>query len=42
MKLVEFLQGKGLDYRKEPIDEQTLKRIKRIHPDDWEKYIKKY
>ncbi len=42
MKLVEFLQGKGLDYRKEPIDEQTLKRIKRIHHDDWEEYIKKY
>lgn len=42
MKLVKFLQSKGLDYWKEPIDEQTLKQIKHFHPDDWEEYIKKY
>ncbi len=42
MKLVEFLQTKGLDYWKEPIYEQTLKTIKHFHPDDWEEYIKKY
>jgi ankyrin repeat protein len=43
MEVVDFLlKNHGLDYSKEPITEWTLKRIKQLHPSDWEEYIKKY
>jgi uncharacterized protein len=42
MKLVAFLKSKGLDYDKEPIEPSTIERIKAMHPDNWEEYLKRY
>ena len=42
MKVVQFLQEKGLDYWSYPIPEETLKEIKAKHPWDWEDYCKRY
>ena len=42
MKVVEFLQKRGLNYWDSEIPDYILKRIKERYPDDWEEYIKKY
>lgn len=42
MKIVDFLKSKGLDYWSEPIPEYTEKRIKDLHPDNWQEYLEKY
>lgn len=42
MKVIDFLKERGLDYTSTPIDEHTLKRIKRLYPDTWQEYIKVY
>ena len=42
MKVVEFLQERGYDYWSYPIPKNTLKRIKKEHPKDWEEYCKRY
>ena len=42
MKVVDFLQKRGLNYWDSEIPDYILKRIKERYPDDWEEYIKKY
>jgi len=42
MKVVEFLKGKGIDYRAVPIPEFVRKRAQRSHPNDWKEYLEKY
>lgn len=42
LRVIEFLQEKGLDYYKTEIPEHALKIIKDKYPDSWEEYIKVY
>ena len=42
LKIVNFLKKKGLDYYNEPIPDFMIKRIKRLHPNDWQEYMQKY
>lgn len=42
MKVVDFLQKRGLNYWDSEIPDYILKRIKDRYPDDWEEYIQKY
>lgn len=42
LKIIAFLKEKGLDYYKEPIPDFMEKKIKRLHPDDWQEYMQKY
>ena len=42
MKVVEFLKGKGIDYRAVPIPEFVRKRAQENHPNDWKEYLEKY
>jgi len=42
MAIVAFLKEKGLDYWTSPIPESVIKDMKKIYPDTWEDYLKKY
>ncbi len=44
MEIVKYLKDNyNLDYFKEPVPGGSIiERIKRMHPNDWEEYIKKY
>lgn len=42
MKIVEFLKERGMDYKSTEIPIYTLKRIQKIYPTTWQKYIKVY
>lgn len=44
MMIVKEFQRQGVNYseRKKNIDEGTLLRIKKVHPSDWEQYVKEY
>ena len=42
LKIIDFLKEKGLDYYKEPIPDFMEKKIKRLHPNDWQEYMQKY
>lgn len=42
MKIVDFLKAIGIDYWSEPIPEYTEKRIKELHPDNWQEILEKY
>lgn len=42
MELVTFLKSKGLDYDKEPIDDDDKERMKNMYPDNWQDYVKRY
>ncbi|MBO7290999.1 MAG: ankyrin repeat domain-containing protein, partial [Bacteroidaceae bacterium] len=42
LKIIAFLKEKGLDYYKEPIPDFMEKKIKRLHPNDWQEYMQKY
>ncbi|MDE6697805.1 MAG: hypothetical protein K2K25_13070 [Muribaculaceae bacterium] len=42
LRVIEFLQKKGLDYYKTEIPKHALNLIKDKYPDSWEEYIKVY
>lgn len=42
MKVIDFLQKRGLNYWDSEIPDYILEKIKTIYPKDWEEYIKKY
>lgn len=42
MKIVQFLQKRGVDYWNAPVPEFIQERIKKEHPNNWQEYIKKY
>lgn len=42
MKVVDFLESKGIDYRSVPIPESVKTRIKERHPRKWKEYLEKY
>lgn len=42
MKVVEFLKQKGIDYRATPIPENMVEKAKRMYPNSWQEYLKKY
>jgi uncharacterized protein len=38
----EFLKQKGIDYKKVPIPDFILEKIKRDYPNNWKEYIEQY
>jgi len=42
MKIVQFLQKRGVDYWNVTVPEFIQERMKKEHPDNWQEYIKKY
>lgn len=42
LKVIKFLEDKGLNYRETKIPDKVLKRIIDEYPDTWEEYIKVY
>lgn len=42
LKIINLLKTKGLDYYNEPIPDFMVKKIKRLYPNSWEVYMKKY
>jgi hypothetical protein len=42
MQIVDFLKGKGIDYRATPIPEYIQKKAKEKYPDSWREYLEKY
>ncbi|MBP6510011.1 MAG: ankyrin repeat domain-containing protein [Candidatus Kapabacteria bacterium] len=42
MKLVAYLQKKGLDYDKEPIPEYIVEKAKKMYPATWREFLKQY
>lgn len=42
MVIIEEFARQGVDYWATEIPEHVLERIKRLHPDTWEEYIKRY
>jgi uncharacterized protein len=42
MQIIEFLKQKGIDYRKSPIPDYTIKEAKEMYPENWREYLKKY
>lgn len=42
MAVVEFLKGKGIDYRKVPIPDFVVKEAKETYPKNWKEYLEKY
>ena len=42
MKIVQFLQKRGVDYWNAPVPEFIQERIKKEHSNNWQEYIKKY
>ncbi len=42
IKIIKFLEEKGLDYRNEPIPDFIVKEIKSKYPDNWQNYIENY
>lgn len=42
LKIIDFLQKRGLNYWDSEIPDYILEKIKTIYPKDWEEYIKKY
>jgi hypothetical protein len=42
MKVVEFLKGKGIDYKAAPIPEFIKKKTQEAYPGSWQEYLKKY
>lgn len=42
MEIVDEFIKQGVNYKDAKIDDRTLGKIKKIHPNDWEEYIRKY
>ncbi|WP_243186991.1 ankyrin repeat domain-containing protein [Clostridium muellerianum] len=42
MEIVDEFVRQGVNYKDAKIDDRTLGKIKKLHPNDWEEYIKKY
>ena len=42
MKVVEFLEQKGIEYRKLPIPKKVMEDAKRDYPNNWQEYLDKY
>jgi ankyrin repeat protein len=42
MKAVEFLKGKGIDYKSTPIPEFIKKKAQEEYPKSWQEYLEKY
>ena len=42
LAIVEFLKQKGIDYKKVPVPDFILEKIKRDYPNKWKKYIELY
>ncbi|MFT8350500.1 hypothetical protein [Clostridium saccharoperbutylacetonicum] len=42
MEIVDEFERQGIDYWKTKIPKDRLEQIKKIYPDAWEEYIKKY
>lgn len=42
LKVIDFLREKGIDYSESEIPDKIIKKIKHLHPDDWEEYIQVY
>lgn len=44
MAIVQEFKNQGIDYfeRKKKIEQRKLDQIKKLHPNDWEEYLKKY
>jgi hypothetical protein len=44
MSIIQEFERQGVDYksRKEKISKLILRKIKKMHPDDWQEYLNKY
>ena len=42
MNVVEFLKGKGIDYKAAPIPEFIKKKAQKDYPGNWQEYLEKY
>lgn len=42
MEVVEFLKGKGLDYKNAPIPDFIVKKAQKEYPDSWQEFLEKY
>lgn len=42
MEIVKFLLSNGVDYRKLPIPDWIVDKIKNTYPDNWKEYLEKY
>lgn len=42
MKIVDFLKGKGIDYRATPIPNYIKKKTQEQYPNNWKEYLDKY
>jgi len=42
MEIIDEFARQGVDYWSTPIDEHNLKEIKKLYPDSWEEYAKRY
>ena len=42
LKVIKFLEDKGLDYKETKIPDRILEQIKYEYPETWEEYIKVY
>lgn len=42
MEIVKFLLSNGVDYRKLPVPDWIVDKIKNTYPDNWKEYLKRY
>jgi|SRR5579859_5966567 len=42
MQIVDFLKGKGIDYRAIPVPEYVKKKAQEEYPNSWQEYLEKY
>lgn len=42
MKVVDYLQEKGIKYQDEPIPEYVINDVQRCYPNSWQEYLRKY
>jgi uncharacterized protein len=42
MRIVDFLKGKGIDYRATPIPDYIREKAQKKYPDTWQEYLEKY
>lgn len=42
MKIVDFIESKGIDYHNAPIPEYIMKKTKEKYPGNWKEYLDKY
>ena len=41
-EIIEFLKGKGIDYRLKPIPDYAISQAKKMYPNNWKEYLEQY